>query len=300
MTRRFLVVGGTGYLGRHVVQQLASHGHDVVVLARRAQGAQVAAGVRTVQGDVLTPEGRTTAVAVNADVLVQAAWETTHGEFWSSPSNLAWAAATLELARAFVASGGARVVGVGSCAEHGWPYVPSASPAADGRSSPPASLYGRTKRAVAEMLEHFCREQGASFAWPRVFFSFGEGEDPRRLVPSLLGELRAGRQPGLRTPGARRDLLPVESIGEAVATAAASDATGSFDVGAGRAVSLGEVAAALSEGVRGRRVLLPHDDEEVQHDVVEADVHTLIDVVGHRPPTDVLPFLRRYAATTDA
>ena len=48
-----LVTGATGRVGRHVVQQLVQRGADVRVLVRDPSKAEVPAGVRVMQGDLL-------------------------------------------------------------------------------------------------------------------------------------------------------------------------------------------------------------------------------------------------------
>lgn len=50
---RYLVTGSTGFLGRHLVAALRTHGHDVVALVRDPSQADEAEGVTLVRGDVL-------------------------------------------------------------------------------------------------------------------------------------------------------------------------------------------------------------------------------------------------------
>lgn len=49
---RIVVIGGTGYAGRHIVQEAVGRGHDVVSVSRTVPTAPVA-GVANVQADVL-------------------------------------------------------------------------------------------------------------------------------------------------------------------------------------------------------------------------------------------------------
>src|SRR5512140_1175041 len=54
---RFLVIGGTGIVGRHVVRELVSRGHQVSVLTRNPEKASaLPAGVAAVTGNLLEPE----------------------------------------------------------------------------------------------------------------------------------------------------------------------------------------------------------------------------------------------------
>lgn len=48
---RALVIGGTGFIGRHVVRRLAEDGHEVTVLHRGRTGAPLPSGVREVHAD---------------------------------------------------------------------------------------------------------------------------------------------------------------------------------------------------------------------------------------------------------
>ena len=101
---RVLVTGGGGFVGRQVVPHLRDAGFDVVAPS-------------SAEADLLAPGvparlAQTTA----ADVLVHLAWEAAPG-YATSPANPAWLRASLELATAFVAAGGRRIVAAGSCAE---------------------------------------------------------------------------------------------------------------------------------------------------------------------------------------
>src|SRR6476661_9598832 len=49
---KVLVTGGTGYLGRSVVQALAARGHHVVVFARSATKAPPIGNVKAIDGDI--------------------------------------------------------------------------------------------------------------------------------------------------------------------------------------------------------------------------------------------------------
>lgn len=67
---QIIVLGGTGYAGRHIVAEAVSRGHGVVAVSRSAPSDPVA-GAAYVQGSALEPETLTTAFA-GADAVVSA------------------------------------------------------------------------------------------------------------------------------------------------------------------------------------------------------------------------------------
>ena len=67
---RIVVIGGTGYAGRHIAQEAASRGHEVVAVSRSAPESPVE-GVSSVQADVRDADAIAGAVT-GADAVVSA------------------------------------------------------------------------------------------------------------------------------------------------------------------------------------------------------------------------------------
>ena len=61
---------------------------------------------------------------------------------------------------------------------------------------------------------------GVEFAWCRLFYLFGEGEDERRLVPYLRAKLKAGEPAELSSGTQIRDFLDVREAGRMIAETA--------------------------------------------------------------------------------
>ena len=223
---RILVTGGGGFVGRHVVAAL------------RARGAVVLAPSRA-ELDLLSPVAPAAVMAFGAQTLVHLAWETSHGAFWTAPANLDWTAATLLCARAFLRSGGTRIVGVGTCFEYA---LDASGPLREQDAPAPGTLYGVAKDATRRVLEACCRETGAKFAWARLFHLYGPDEHPHRLVASIALALLGGGEASCSSGRAIRDFLHAADAGDAIAALAESPVQGAVNIASGRAASVAEVA----------------------------------------------------------
>ena len=276
--KRVLVTGGRGFIGRHVLSALDASGYDVHAVTSGVPPDQ--GSVVWHRGDLLDQAQRIAIVrAVGAEGLVHLAWCAKPPRYWNDPDNIGWAAATLDLVRAFAEAGGSRVVGAGSCAEYDWQHgycVERLTPVA------PRTLYGTAKAACGSLLDAFGAEAGISIAWGRLFFLFGPGDSPERLIPSVIDQLLGARTAHVRTAGHVRDFLYVADAAAALGALLHSTVTGPVNIGSGVARRVGDVAEAVAAKV-GRRDLLRMDEGPAEDAFVVASVARLRDEVGWRP-----------------
>jgi nucleoside-diphosphate-sugar epimerase len=249
--KRVLVTGATGFIGRHALPLLLERGYEVHAVAHRAPPASER--VNWHSADLLIPDLIPPLIeAVKPTHLLHLAWYAEHGKFWTSLKNVDWYFASVELFRSFVQQGGRRALVSGSCAEYDWS---SEELSEDETPTRPATVYGRCKNLLRLMLELESRSSPFSFAWGRVFFLYGAGEQPGRFVASIVSSLRANQPTIVKSGSHRRDFLHVEDVAAALVHVLDSPFEGPLNIAFGEPVTLGDVARLAAE-LAGKTSLL--------------------------------------------
>src|SRR3984893_5189142 len=204
---KVLLTGARGFVGRQIAKALAARGMEVHAVSSAGSDPSIPAHVWH-RVNLLDKTSTTTLVGeVKPSHLVHAAWDTTHGAFWTSDANYAWVSASLGLVEAFRVSGGQRLVIVGSCAEYDWRFVYFSE---DVTPLNPALPYGVCKASLFRLCEAYCRSHNISMAWARIFLLYGPHEGHKRLVPSIVRALLAGTEAACTDGTPIRDVIDVE------------------------------------------------------------------------------------------
>jgi len=279
--KRVLVTGASGFIGRHTLAAFLERDFEVHAASRSRPSGSTVANVTWHQVDLLDERRVPDLVeSVQPTHLLHLAWCTEHGKYWSDPANLEWVASSLQLLRAFHELGGERAVVAGTCAEYDWSGG-CCTPATPLR---PATLYGASKHALHQVFDAYARSASMSAAWGRVFFAYGPGEQPSRVVATVARGLVRG-QPVACSRGVQlRDFLYVEDVADAFVALVDSDAGGAFDIGSGEAIPLGKIVLRLGElAGKPEHVRLGEAPDRDEPYRIVADSPRLREELGWRP-----------------
>lgn len=283
--KKVLVTGASGFIGRHCLPFLATRGYEVHAISIKAEDARP--GIRWHTADLLVPSvARELIAEIKPTHLLHFSWYTEPGKYWTSPENLRWVEASLELLQAFAVQGGTRVVVAGTCAEYDWRYGYCSE-----RITPllPATLYGVCKHALHLMLEAFSAQAGVSSAWGRIFLLYGPHEHPDRLVSSVIRSLLKGEPARCSHGDQIRDFLHVEDVASAFVALLDSTVTGPVNIASGKPVDVKQVVNTIADNLNARDLLQlgARPESENEPPLLLADVSRLRNEVHWHPKYDL-------------
>ena len=252
MRKRVLVVGGTGFVGSHIAEQLAAAGYDVRSLARRLPTGPAPGDIDYRVGDLAQRADVAQAFA-DVDAAVFAVTTTTPSAAQQDPTfdretNLAAGASFLaavraaQIGRVVLISSGGTVYG-----------MPRSLPIPETHPTNPISSYGTTKLALEKLFAH---ELGRRLTILRVGNAYGERQDASRgqgAPAAFLAALLADRPVEIWGDGSVvRDYVYAGDVGSAVVCLLRrgnGDSPLVLNIGSGRGSSLRDLLRACGHVV---------------------------------------------------
>lgn len=234
---KIAVTGARGFVGRHVLAELARRDVDVVASYRPTASSIVPAMARLqwVSLDLACPPEDCFTALHRPDVLLHLAWgglpnyRSSHHVEVEMPRHLAF----LENV---VRNGLSALVVAGTCLEYGL----QSGALAPGADTLPTTSYGTAKDALRRRLQALQAECSFSLTWARLFYMYGDDQPATSLWPSLKAAALAGRSEFPMSGGEQlRDYLPVEEVASDLAGLALAPADrGPVNVCSGQPVSV--------------------------------------------------------------
>jgi dTDP-6-deoxy-L-talose 4-dehydrogenase (NAD+) len=219
-----LVTGATGFLGRHLIPALQKRNVTVVATALEENAASFPWLQNTDYRpfNLATPATEEDLFAKfgQPDFLVHLAWEglPRYRELFHFEMNLP---RHYRFIKNLVSHGLSDVTVAGTCLEYGM----REGELTEDLPSLPENAYALAKDTLRKFLLELRRTVPFSLKWPRLFYLYGPGQNPRSLLPQLDAALE-GNLPvfNMSKGDQERDYLPVEIAADKLARIATQSA----------------------------------------------------------------------------
>ena len=229
---RILVTGASGFVGRAVVERLLGDGHTVLGLSRTEPDKTIPdTKLHWIEADLASPDhyqGRMRDFA--PEIIVHLAWQDIPDySFGVSKINLDQ---SLSFFPSIFGVGSVRKVLVaGSC----WELNRSIGSCLETDRGTPTDNFTWAKHALHSWLEIECQRKHVDLGWIRLFYVYGPRQRSGALIPNILGFLRAGQLPEIRTPRNAHDFVYVDDVADGFSRAVSRKfSSGIYHLGSGQ------------------------------------------------------------------
>ena len=243
MSKRILITGGTGFIGRNVVNQLIEKGYEVHSLVFPPFVSEQDGLFQYEMNLMDTKAVEDFLKEHKFKNLIHLAWYVGKG-CQTSPVNLDWVNVSLNLLKSFQENGGKKVLFTGSVSEYDYRYGYMTEDLTPLNNE---YLYGKSKAALYNMAKDFCASNELDFKWARLFNVYGPNERDARLMPSVIISMLKGEDVKVSTCTKYQDYLHVEDIANGIVALFESDIRGAVNICSGEPIKLRAIVEKIAE-----------------------------------------------------
>ena len=243
-----LITGGTGFVGQQIVKALLKREATITLVVRKGKekdAKELCSVANVISSDDIFSENQQwwASACTSIDTVVHSAWYVEPGQYLESEKNADCLIGSIELVRGAACAKVARFIGVGTCFE----YELSTSRLSIQTPLKPLTTYAAAKTSLFTFCSTYLPSRGTDFAWCRLFYLYGEGEDERRLVPYIRHKISKGEVAELTDGKQIRDYLDVSEAGDQIAQVALGTQVGPLNICSGLATTVRDLAEKIAE-----------------------------------------------------
>lgn len=206
---KIAVTGANGFIGRHVLQELAHYPVDTVAVVRKLPAANWdITSVETVESDIGHMPEEFFVRLGKPDVLIHLAWgglpnyRSLHHFEQELP-------AQYRFLSGLVRSGLSGLVVAGTCFEYGM----QSGELNETTDTRPDNPYALAKDVLHRQLEYLRNDRWFALTWARLFYVYGGGQAENSLLPQLKHAVKQGHTVFNMSGGEQlRDYLSVDDV----------------------------------------------------------------------------------------
>lgn len=244
---RVVITGGSGFLGKPVINILLRKGHSIMALSRTAEAYNLVNTEKSLEWINTSLELDETCFQQIKDfkpeAIVHLAWEkipdfsfetclhnlNSHVTFFKHICQL---------------SSIKKIIVAGSCFE----YNQSFGECLESDICTSTNYFTWAKNTVRDFLQFECFQKKINLIWARIFYVYGPGQRSGSLMPVIIKNLQDGKLPDLRKPFNANDFVYVDDVAEGFSQLLEKEIeSGIYNLGSGKSTSVVDVLRMIDK-----------------------------------------------------
>lgn len=281
-SKKVLVTGATGLIGKELAKPLLEAGFDVYAITIDENNPNN--GIHWIKGNLFDENSiKLIMEEVKPEYLLNMAWCTT-GDYLKSDLNYKFLTAGINLLKYFKDNGGKRVVFAGTCFEYKFKEEPLKE---TDELEVEKTVYTFCKYKLHEIAEYFCKQNNISFGYGRIFYVYGKNEDKTRLTGMIIDKLSKNEEVVIKSGSLIKDYMYSKDIANAFVALLNSDVEGSVNICTGNPISIKDFALEIGKQMGKENLIIFQDEPSNQPSVIVGDNTRLTEDVGYNLKYDL-------------
>ncbi len=246
----YLITGSSGFIGKKILDYLKNSGENITLILRKKSVKKlecIPKDLEIIYVDNIFNKDifwwRKT--LQNIHCVIHAAWYVEHGEYLTSYKNFECLKGTLIMLEAMKELKINFFVGLGTCYEYDFRYTDK--PLKTTTPLKAKSPYTLAKISLLNSLKILEKTTNFKFAWCRLFYLYGEGEDKRRLIPYIHAMIKESKKIKIKNGELIRDYIDANKAAKLITQIALKQIPGEFNICSGEGKLIKDIAMEISK-----------------------------------------------------
>ena len=249
---RVLVTGANGYIGKHCINILKTKNYEIHAIGINVSEHKNESSLFWHETNLMDKNSIFKLMEeVKPTHLLHLAWDTSNKNY-NQTVHFEWVKSGMDLIESFALNGGKWLVVAGTGFEYNWDYGYCSEEITPIRVK---SLYSASKHALQVLIDTYSKNNKLSYAWGRIFFTYGPGDNPNRLIPYIIRTIKEGKEVKTSHGEQILDYLYIEDIANGLVTLVEGDLEGPVNVSSGKPIPLKNIILKIAGILKGEHLI---------------------------------------------
>ncbi len=250
MKKKILIIGGTGFIGFHLIHLLKKKDFDIVSVSKNRFSRNKIRNIRYIFFDFTKKKNFKLLDKYKFDIVINLGGNVDH--FNKTLTVASQFSAVKNLIDYFKDKKLKIFIQIGSCAEYGV----SVSPQTEQNKCQPKLIYARTKLRATKYIQKFCKKKKINAIILRLYQVYGPHQSNNRFIPIIIKKCLMNQYYDCHDRGVYRDFLYIDDLLNLFIKIIGYDSFSSisgkvFNVGYGKPFDLSLVAKKIKKLCKG-------------------------------------------------